>query len=329
MANDIVSVNEVQGEVIFYQPDNTMRLEVRLEDETVWLTQQQMVTLFQSSKANVSEHIRNIYDQRELEQEATVRNFRTVRKEGNRMVNRTLTYYNLDAIISVGFRVNTKRGIMFRQWANRTLKEYLLRGYAFHQQMIAMQRQIDVRLEEQNERLSAVENHLHEHDQKFDMIVKTPELPNEGVFFDGQIFDAFKFVMQLIKSAEHRIILIDNYINEEILTMFDQRANGVTACIYTARIDSAMQLAIQRHDAQYDPIPVNVFRRSHDRWLIIDDKVYHFGASLKDLGKKWFGVSLYQDITPEDCCQKLADDVSNFIFGDRTVCFNAGYRLYF
>ena len=306
MANDIVSVNEVQGEVIFYQPDNTMRLEVRLEDETVWLTQQQMVTLFQSSKANVSEHIRNIYDQGELEQEATVRNFRTVRKEGNRMVNRTLTYYNLDAIISVGFRVNTKRGIMFRQWANRTLKEYLLRGYAFHQQMIAMQRQIDVRLEEQNERLSAVENHLHEHDQKFDMIVKTPELPNEGVFFDGQIFDAFKLVMQLIKSAEHRVILIDNYINEEILTMFDQRANGVTACIYTARIDSAMQLAIQRHDAQYDPIPVNVFRMSHDRWLIVDDKVYHFGASLKDLGKKWFGVSLYQDITPEELLSKIS-----------------------
>jgi len=306
MANDIVSVNEVQGEVIFYQPDNTMRLEVRLEDETVWLTQQQMVTLFQSSKANVSEHIRNIYDQGELEQEATVRNFRTVRKEGNRMVNRTLTYYNLDTIISVGFRVNTKRGIMFRQWANRTLKEYLLRGYAFHQQMIAMQRQIDVRLEEQNERLSAVENHLHEHDQKFDMIVKTPELPNEGVFFDGQIFDAFKLVMQLIKSAEHRIILIDNYINEEILTMFDQRANGVTASIYTARIDSAMQLAIQRHDAQYDPIPVNVFRMSHDRWLIIDEKVYHFGASLKDLGKKWFGVSLYQDITPEELLSKIS-----------------------
>ena len=306
MANDIVSVNEVQGEVIFYQPDNTMRIEVRLEDETVWLTQQQMVTLFQSSKANVSEHIRNIYDQGELEQEATVRNFRTVRKEGNRMVNRTLTYYNLDTIISVGFRVNTKRGIMFRQWANRTLKEYLLRGYAFHQQMIAMQRQIDVRLEEQNERLSAVENHLHEHDQKFDMIVKTPELPNEGVFFDGQIFDAFKLVMQLIKSAEHRIILIDNYINEEILTMFDQRANGVIASIYTARIDSAMQLAIQRHDAQYDPIPVNVFRMSHDRWLIIDEKVYHFGASLKDLGKKWFGVSLYQDITPEELLSKIS-----------------------
>ena len=167
MANEIVPVNEIQGEVIFYQPDSTMRLEVRLEDETVWLTQQQMVDLFQSSKANVSEHIRNIYDQGELEQKATVRNFRTVRKEGNRMVNRTLAYYNLDAIISVGFRVNTKRGIMFRQWANRTLKEYLLRGYAFHQQIIAMQRQIDVRLEEQNERLSAVESHIQEHDQKY------------------------------------------------------------------------------------------------------------------------------------------------------------------
>lgn len=306
MANEIVPVNEMQGEVIFYQPDSTMRLEVRLEDETVWLTQQQMVDLFQSSKANVSEHIRNIYDQGELEQKATVRNFRTVRKEGNRMVNRTLTYYNLDAIISVGFRVNTKRGIMFRQWANRTLKEYLLRGYAFHQQMVAMQRQIDVRMEEQNERLSAVESHLQEHDQKFDMIVKTPGLPNEGVFFDGQVFDAFKLVMQLVKRAEHRIILIDNYINEEILTMLDQRAHGVTSCIYTARIDAAMQLAIQRHDSQYDPIPVNVFRMSHDRWLIIDDKVYHFGASLKDLGKKWFGVSLYQDITPEELLSKIS-----------------------
>lgn len=306
MANDIVSVNEVQGEVIFYQPDNTMRIEVRLENETVWLTQQQMAELFSTDRTSIARHIGNIYTADELEEGATCAKIAQVRQEGNRRVKRTLVYYNLDMIISVGYRVNSKRGTMFRQWANRILKEYLLRGYAFHQQMIAMQRQIDVRLEEQNERLSAVENHLHEHDQKFDMIVKTPELPNEGVFFDGQIFDAFKLVMQLIKSAEHRIILIDNYINEEILTMFDQRANGVTACIYTARIDSAMQLAIQRHDAQYDPISVNVFRMSHDGWLIIDEKVYHFGASLKDLGKKWFGVSLYQDITPEELLSKIS-----------------------
>lgn len=306
MANDIAAVEGMQGEVILYQPDDMLRLEVKLEDETVWLTQQQMVSLFQSSKANVSEHIKNIYEQSELDLDATVRNFRTVRKEGNRTVTRTLTYYNLDTIISVGFRVNTKRGIMFRQWANKTLKEYLLRGYAFHQQMIAMQRQMDVRLEEQNERLSAIETHLQDHDQKFDMIVKTPGLPNEGVFFDGQVFDAFKLVMQLVKSAEHRIVLIDNYINEEILTMLDQRAPGVSACIYTARIDATMQLSIQRHDAQYDPIPVNLFRMSHDRWLIIDDKVYHFGASLKDLGKKWFGVSLYQDTTPEELLSKIS-----------------------
>ena len=278
MANDIVSVNEVQGEVIFYQPDNTMRIEVRLEDETVWLTQQQMAELFSTDRTSIARHIGNIYTSDELEEEATCAKIAQVRQEGNRRVKRTMVYYNLDMIISVGYRVNSKRGTMFRQWANRILKEYLLRGYAFHQQMIAMQRQIDVRLEEQNERLSAVENHLHEHDQKFDMIVKTPELPNEGVFFDGQIFDAFKLVMQLIKSAG----------------------------IYTARIDSAMQLAIQRHDAQYDPIPVNVFRMSHDRWLIIDEKVYHFGASLKDLGKKWFGVSLYQDITPEELLSKIS-----------------------
>ena len=202
MANDIVSVNEVQGEVIFYQPDNTMRIEVRLEDETVWLTQQQMAELFSTDRTSIARHIGNIYTSDELEEEATCAKIAQVRQEGNRRVKRTMVYYNLDMIISVGYRVNSKRGTMFRQWANRILKEYLLRGYAFHQQMIAMQRQIDVRLEEQNERLSAVENHLHEHDQKFEMIVKTPELPNEGVFFDGQIFDAFKLVMQLIKSAK-------------------------------------------------------------------------------------------------------------------------------
>lgn len=305
MENHIVPIEESHGEVIIYQPDKTIAVEVRLEDETVWLTQQQMVSLFQSSKANISEHLRNIYEQGELDSASTVRDFRTVRKEGKRTVARTLTYYNLDAIISVGFRVNTKRGIKFRQWANKTIKDYLLRGYAFHQQMIAMQRQIDVRMEEQTERLTHIEEHLREHDQKFDMIVKTPDLPLEGVFFDGQVFDAFKLVLQLVKSARSRIILIDNYVNAEVLTMLDQRADGVGACIYTAQIDSALQLAIQRHDAQYPAIPVLQFRRSHDRWLIIDDSVYHFGASLKDLGKKWFGVSLYQDITPEELLNKI------------------------
>ncbi len=205
MANDIVSVNEAQGEVIFYQPDNTMRLEVRLEDETVWLTQQQMAELFATDRTSIARHIGNIYTTDELEEVATCAKIAQVRQEGNRRVKRSMVYYNLDMIISVGYRVNSKRGTMFRQWANRILKDYLLRGYAFHQQMIAMQRQIDVRLEEQNERLSAVESHLQDHDQKFDMIVKTPGLPNEGVFFDGQVFDAFKLVMQLVKRAEHRI----------------------------------------------------------------------------------------------------------------------------
>ena len=305
MENHIVPIEESHGEVIIYQPDKTIAVEVRLEDETVWLTQQQMVSLFQSSKANISEHLRNIYEQGELEAAATVRDFRTVRKEGKRTVTRTLTYYNLDAIISVGFRVNTKRGIKFRQWANKTIRDYLLRGYAFHQQMTAMQRQIDVRMEEQAERLNHIEEHLRKHDQQFDMIVKTPGLPLEGVFFDGQVFDAYKLVLQLVKSARSRIILIDNYVNADVLTMLDQRADGVNACRYTAQTDAALQLAIQRHDAQYPAIPVSLFRRSHDRWLIIDDSVYHFGASLKDLGKKWFGVSLFQDITPEELLNKI------------------------
>ena len=301
----VIDIKDQQGEVIFYQPDSTSRIEVKLEDETVWLTQQQMVELFQSSKANISEHIKNIYEQQELDQDATVRNFRTVREEGGRTVSRNLTYYNLDAIISVGFRVNTKRGIMFRQWANKTLKEYLLRGYAFHQQITAIQRQIDIRFEEQSERFSSIENRLTEHDQKFDLIIKTPNLPEEGVFFDGQVFDAFKLVSQLIKSATNRIVLIDNYVDEQTLTLIDQRMQGVDAYVYTAKIDNVLSLTIQRHNAQYPPIMVSEFRLSHDRWLIIDERVYHFGASLKDLGKKWFGVSLFHDITPNELISKI------------------------
>ena len=263
-----------QGEIILYQPDEAVKLEVHLEDETVWLTQAQLVELFQSSKANISEHIKNIYEQGELEENSTVRDFRTVRQEGKRQVVRNISYYNLDAIISIGFRVNSKRGILFRQWANKVLKDYLLKGYSI------------------NRRLSELEQTVSEHSKKIDFFVRTSLPPVEGIFFDGQIFDAYKFASDLIKSARQSLVLIDNYVDESVLLMLSKRQPGVTATIYTQRITSQLRLDLDRHNGQYPPVDVRTCKFSHDRFLIVDETdVYHIGASLKDLGKKMFAFS--------------------------------------
>ena len=263
-----------QGEIILYQPDEAVKLEVRLEDETVWLTQAQLVELFQSSKANISEHIKNIYEQGELEENSTVRDFRTVRQEGKRQVVRNISYYNLDAIISIGFRVNSKRGILFRQWANKVLKDYLLKGYSI------------------NRRLSELEQTVSEHSKKIDFFVRTSLPPVEGIFFDGQIFDAYKFASDLIKSARQSLVLIDNYVDENVLLMLSKRQPGVTATIYTQRITPQFRLDLDRHNDQYPPVDVWTCKFSHDRFLIVDETdVYHIGASLKDLGKKMFAFS--------------------------------------
>lgn len=270
-----------QGEIILYQPDETVKLDVRIEDETVWLTQAQIVELFQSSKANISEHIKNIYEQEELEESSTVRDFRTVRQEGKRQVVRNLTYYNLDAIISIGFRVNSKRGIQFRQWANSVLKDYLLKGYSVNQ-----------RLNDMGKELAVIKDTLYEHSKKIDFFVRTSLPPVEGIFFDGQIFDAYKFATDLIRSARKSLLLIDNYVDESVLLMLSKRNPGVSATIYTQKITPQLQLDLDKHNDQYPPINIRNYRNSHDRFLIVDDKeVYHIGASLKDLGKKIFAFS--------------------------------------
>jgi hypothetical protein len=264
-----------RAEIRIYQPDdNSISFEVRIEDDTVWLTQAQIVSLFSSSKANVSEHIKHIFQTNELTVRATVRKFRTVQIEGGRKVIRNLNHYNLDMIISIGYRVNSVRGTQFRIWANKVLKDYLLRGYAI------------------NQRIDKIESKLLEHDQKFDLLIRTNLPPNEGVFYDGQIFDAHHFVSGLIKSAKRSIILIDNYIDESVLILLSKRNPKVEASIYTAAISIQLQLDIARFNAQYPKIEVKRFTRSHDRFLIIDHQtVYHIGASLKDLGKKWFAFS--------------------------------------
>ncbi|WP_302026971.1 virulence RhuM family protein [Parabacteroides johnsonii] len=274
-----------QGEIILYQPDEAVKLEVRLEDETVWLTQAQIVDLFQSSKANISEHIKNIYDQKELEESSTVRDFRTVRQEGKRQVIRNLTYYNLDAIISIGFRVNSKRGILFRQWANKVLKDYLLKGYSINQRLNDIEQRMD-------NRFFQIERTIAEHDKKIGFFVRTSLPPIEGIFYNGQIFDAYKFAIDLVKSARHSIVLIDNYVDETVLLMLSKRSIGVSATIYTQRITQQLQLDLDKHNDQYAPIDIRTYRDSHDRFLVVDEMdVYHIGASLKDLGKKMFAFS--------------------------------------
>ena len=261
------------NEIILYQPDETIKLEVRLENETVWLTQQQMAELFGTQRQAITKHLKNIFDCEELERSSSSSILELLQKEGNRMVRRKVELFNLDVIISVGFRVNTKRGIQFRQWANRVLKEYMMKGYSVNQ-----------RLERLEQRVTQTEN-------KIDFFVKTSLPPVEGIFYDGQIFDAYKFVCDLIRSAKQRIVLIDNYIDDSVLQMLDKRQSNVSATIYTKNYTPQLQLDLQRHNAQYAPIAIQSFTQSHDRFLIIDDIVYHIGASLKDIGKKWFAFS--------------------------------------
>lgn len=273
------------GEIILYQPDESVQLEVRLEEETVWLTQQQMTLLFETTKQNVSLHINNIFKEEELSPISTVKEYLTVQQEGNRIIKRNQKYYNLDVIISVGYRVKSRRGTQFRIWANKVLKDYLLKGYALNQRLL--------RIENQLESQQAL---LTEHSEKIDLFIRTSIPPLEGIFYDGQVFDAHTFVSDLIRSAITRIVLIDNYVDDTVLKLLDKRASQVKATIYTKQISPALQTDINLHNIQYEPIDVQVFTDSHDRFLMIDETVYHIGASLKDLGKKWFAFNK-MDIT--------------------------------
>ena len=269
-----------QGEIIMYQPDDSIRLEVRMEEETVWLNLNQMSLLFGRDKSVISRHIRNVYIEGELLRESTVANFATVHDENGRRVSRNIEYYNLDVIISVGYRVKSIQGTRFRQWANSVLKEYLLRGYAINQRFERLER-----------RVTEHDAVLSEHSNKLEFFVRAALPLKEGVFYDGQIFDAYAFASELIKSARQRIVLVDNYIDESVLLMLAKRNEGVTAEIVTRQTNGTLALDIDRHNRQYPPITIRESPRYHDRFLIVDDIVYHIGASLKDLGKKLFAFS--------------------------------------
>ncbi|MDE6247947.1 MAG: virulence RhuM family protein [Muribaculaceae bacterium] len=256
----------------------------------MWLTQAQIVELFDSSKTNISEHLKHIFQSGELNREATVRKFRTVRQEDNRAVTRTLDFFNLDVIISVGYRVNTIRGIQFRQWANKVLKEYLLKGYSVNQRMMQLEDKIDRRFFEYDQ-------HFRELDEKIDFFVRSSLQPKEGVFFNGQIFDAYALIADLIRQARSRIVVIDNYIDDSVLVQLSKRKPGVVVDIYDGQISKQLRQDVEKHNEQYPGVTLHKYTKAHDRFLIIDEDVYHIGASLKDLDKKLFAFSRMEVMT--------------------------------
>ena len=277
------------GEIVMYQPDETIRLEVRVEDETVWLTQTQMAELFLTTRNNVTLHINNIFREGELVESSVRKESLLTAADGKKYRTKV---YNLDVIISVGYRVKSKRGTQFRQWANGILKDYILRGYAINQRIAQIEERTDSRFENQAARIIALEN-------KVDFFVRSSLPPVEGIFYDGQIFDAYAHIISLIKQARRSIILIDNYINVDTLTMLSQRTANVSATIYTRQLSQQQQLDIQRHNQQYPPINIRTTQHNHDRFLIIDDVVYLFGASLKDAGKKLFAYIKMQETSAQ------------------------------
>lgn len=260
------------SEIVLYQPDNTISIDVLMKNEMVWINRQQMASLFGRDVKTIGKHINNALDE-ELKGVPTVAKFATLQKEGNRLVNRDIEYYSLDMVLSVGYRVKSQRGVDYRRWANEVLKEYLIKGYSI------------------NKRFERLEQRVSKTEEKIDFFVKTSLPPVQGVFYDGQIFDAYTFIFDLVRMAKKDIILIDNYIDDSVLKILNKRANNVSATIYTAHISDNLKLDLQKHNSQYQPINIEHFNKSHNRFLIIDDEVYHIGASLKDLGKKMFAFS--------------------------------------
>ena len=278
--------------VVYQTADNQTKINVTLENETVWLTQAQIAELFQKDQSVIARHIANIFKEGELDKESNMQILHNTLSK-----YKPTAIYNLDVIISVGYRVKSQRGVQFRQWANRVIKDYMLKGYAINQQMLAMEERIGRQLQDHTLQ-------IHDLQEKVNFFVRTSLPPHQGIFYDGQIFDAYTFINDRIREATTRIILIDNYIDDSVLTILSKRADKVTATIYTKKPTAQLQLDIQKHNAQYPPIEIITFDRSHDRFLCIDETVYHLGASIKDLGKKWFAFNRMEMRTSE-LLQKL------------------------
>ena len=282
-------MEELQNNIVIYNPSEDINLEVRVAEETVWLTQAQMAKLLGTTSQNITLHIKNIYREHELETVRTCKDFLQVQMEGGRSVKRNIKTYNLDVIISVGYRVKSIQGTLFRIWANEIIKKHILKGYTINYQLTALQQSIEHRLESHEQQIQSI-------NQRIDEMVQTALPPKYGLFFNGQVFDAYVFVVDLIKSATNSIRLADNYVDESVLLMLSKRSESVDATIFTERTTPQLQLDLRKHNAQYPPVHIKQIEKIHDRFLLIDDeRLYHFGASFKDLGKKLFVVTLIEE----------------------------------
>jgi hypothetical protein len=292
--------NETENQIVVYQPNETIRLDVRLEDETVWLTQAQLCDLFGVVKSNVSYHLKNIYETEELEYEATVQKIRTVRLEAGRRVSRDIEYFNLDVIISLGYRINSRLGIQFRQWATRVLKEVMIRGYSFSQRLNQLEDKIDRRFSKHDDRLAVLED-------KVDFFVQTREPPLQGVFYEGQLWDACSLVEKLIGRAKKTILLIDSWVGPGTLDILAKKRKCVSVDVVTSPRGNKLAASdITKFNAQYGGLSVKTSTAFHDRFLIIDDKeLYLIGASLKDLGRKCFGFTSLDKSNISDILAKI------------------------
>lgn len=288
-------MEKTENEIILYQPNETMKLDVRVQQETVWLTQQQIAQLFGVKQPAISKHLKNIFDSGELDGNSVHSILEYTAADGKSYQTK---FYNLDAILSVGYRVNSRNATLFRQWANKVLKEYLLRGYSVNQRLMLMEDRIDRRLSEHDHQLLQLT-------EKVDFFVRSSLQPTEGIFFDGQIFDAYAFVADLIRKAKKRIVIIDSYIDDSVLVQLSKRNPGVTVDIYDGKISQQLRQDVARHNAQYPGVTLHAYNKAHDRFLIIDEEVYHIGHSLKDLGKKLFAFSKMDVMTGTELLSKL------------------------
>lgn len=269
-----------KNEIVIYQTDELTKVEVQIEDETVWLSQEQMASLFGRNRVAITQHIGNIFKEGELVKEVVCKEFLLTTQhgaiQGKTQVSK-MKLYNLDVIISVGYRVKSKQGTQFRIWANQILKDYLLKGYSVNNRMNRIEDDIQA---------------LNEKVGRIDLQINTALPPVQGIFFNGQIFDAYTFVADLVRMAKVSIDLIDNYVDDSVLVLLQKRTAGVKACVYTQNISKQIKLDIEKHNAQYPAVEIKQFKDAHDRFLIIDNtEVYHIGASFKDLGKKWFAFT--------------------------------------
>lgn len=289
------------NEIIIYQPDETLKLDVRVKEDTVWLNRNQIAELFGRDVKTIGKHVANALKE-ELADIPVVAKFAITATDGKTY---QVEHYNLEMITSIGYRVKSARGIQFRAWANKVLKEYLLRGYAINQRLLQLEDRIDRRLSEQDKHFAEQDIHLKQLNEKVDFFVRTSLPPKEGIFFDGQIFDAYAFVARLIRKAQHRIVVIDSYVDDSVLVQLSKRNPGVTVDIYDGRISDQLRQEVERHNRQYPGVTLHAYNKAHDRFLIIDEEVYHIGHSLKDLGKKLFAFSRMDVLTGSELLSKL------------------------